>query len=306
MQPIRHCSFITRRSAVNHLPVTIVISALNEGKALAETINSISATTDLPKEIVVVDDGSTDACCDELLNNVNKQHMDIVLVTQKRLGIAGARNVGASIAKQPLLVFLDAHCLVHPGWLVSLVNIIETSPENIVGPAVRDRNEPDYVGCGAKLIGRGLRYQWNPVQGEYPTEVGIIPGGCMALSRELFENLGGLDNMRHYGFEDVEFCLRAWRLGARLLAVPASRIEHWFRSRQPFDVPQASFIYNAVRAAVLHLTGERLKATLDTLSKHPEFVQQMIDLIASDVFTRKSVIDNRACRDIQEYFDAFG
>jgi GT2 family glycosyltransferase len=237
---------------------------------------------------------------------VNKQHMDIVLVTQKRLGIAGARNVGASIAKQSMLVFLDAHCFVHSGWLVSLLNVIETRPENIVGPAVLDTNEPNYIGCGAKLVGLELRYQWKPVQGENPMEVGIIPGGCMALSRALFDNLGGLDNnMRHYGFEDVEFCLRAWRLGARLLAVPTSRIEHRFRSRQPFEVLYSSFLYNAVRTAVLHLTGARLKTTLEILSRHPDFAQQMIDLIAGDVFVRKSMIDNRARRDIEEYFDTF-
>ena len=291
---------------MNRLPVTIVISALNEGKSLVETINSIGATTDLPQEIVVVDDGSTDGCCDELVNNVNKQNIDIMLVTQKRLGIAGARNIGASMAKQPFLVFIDAHCLVYPGWLASLVNVIETSQQNIAGPAIRDRNEPDYIGCGAKLVGRELRYQWNPVQNENPTEIGIIPGGCMALPRELFENLGGFDNMKHYGFEDVEFCLRAWRLGARLLGVPASRIEHWFRNSQPFEVPYTSFTYNAVRTAVLHLTGERLKETLNALSRHPDFMPQMIDLIADDMFTRKSVIDNRACRDIREYFAAFG
>jgi GT2 family glycosyltransferase len=291
---------------VNRLPVTIVISALNEGKSLAETINSIGATTDLPQEIVVVDDGSIDGCCDELPNNVNTSPMNIVLVTQKRLGISGARNVGASIAKQPFLVFLDAHCLVHSGWLASLVDVIETGQQNIVGPAVRDRNEPDYIGCGARLVGRELRYEWNPVQNKYPTEIGIIPGGCMALSRELFENIGGFDTMRHYGFEDVEFSLRAWRLGTRLLGVPASRIEHWFRTCQPFEVPYASFTYNAIRTAVLHLTGERLKDTLHALSRHPDFMPQMIDLLSGDIFTKKSVNDHRACRDIQEYFAAFG
>lgn len=291
---------------MNRLPVTIVISVLNEGKLLAETINSIGATTDLPQEIVVVDDGSTDGCCDYLVNNVNTQHMDIKLVTQKRLGIAGARNVGASMSKQPFLVFIDAHCLVHSGWLASLVNVIEIGQQNIVGPAVRDRNEPNYIGCGAKLVGRELRYQWNPVIDENIKEIGIIPGGCIALSRELFENIGGFDNMKHYGFEDVEFCLRAWRLGARLLGVPTSCIEHWFRNSQPFEVPYMSVTYNAVRTAVLHLSGERLKETLIALSRKTDFVPQLIDLIADDVFTRKSVIDNRASRDIREYFSEFG
>jgi glycosyltransferase involved in cell wall biosynthesis len=102
---------------------------------------------------------------------------------QQRLGIAGARNVGASIAKQPFLVFLDAHCLVYSGWLASLMNAIETGQQNIVGPAVRDRNEPDYIGCGAKLVGLELKYQWNPVKDENSREVGIIPGGCIGLSR---------------------------------------------------------------------------------------------------------------------------
>jgi hypothetical protein len=123
---------------------------------------------------------------------------------------------------------------------------------------------------------------------------------------ELFESLGNFDNMKHYGFEDVEFCLRAWRLGARLLGVPMSCIEHWFRRSQPFEVSYSSITYNAVRTAVLHLSGERLKETLNVLSRNTDFVPQMIDLIAGDVFTRKSAIDNRACRDIWDYFAEFG
>jgi GT2 family glycosyltransferase len=290
---------------VSPLPVSIVIPVLNEGKALIETINSIETAADLPREIVVVDDGSTDGCCEELRDGSYKRSMDIVLVTQKRCGVAGARNVGASIARQPFIVFLDAHCCVQSGWLSNLMNVIEKRDHSVACPAIRDRSEPHYVGCGATLVGRGLRYRWIPVQGERPTEVGIIPGGCMALSRELFEGLGKFDGMKHYGFEDVEFCFRAWRLGAVLLAVPTARIEHLFRGGQPFEVPQASFIYNAARTAVLHLAGERLKATLDALSMHPDFTNQIIELFAGDIFERKSLIGARVCKNMEEYFEAF-
>ena len=111
--------------------------------------------------------------------------------------------------------------------------------------------------------------------------------------------------MKHYGLEDVEFSIRAWRLGALLLAVPTGRIEHLFRSGQPFEVPQTSLLYNATRTAVLHLTGKRLKATLEALSMHPDFAKQMIELFAGDVFERRSLIDERACKDMEEYFEAF-
>jgi GT2 family glycosyltransferase len=282
-----------------------VIPVLNEGKAMIETINAIEATSDLPKEIVVVDDGSTDGCCEELRASGYKRRMDVVLVTQKRRGVAEARNLGASIARQPFIVFLDGHCCVQSGWLSSLMDVLEKRTHTVACPAIRDGREPHYVGCGATLVGQGLRYRWLPVQAERPTEVGIIPGGCMALSRELFKDLGEFDRMKHYGFEDVEFCFRAWRLGAALLAVPTARVEHVFRGAQPFDVPQASFIYNAARTAILHLAGQRLKVTLDALSIYPDFTRQIIELFAGDIIERKSFIDARACRNMDEYFAAF-
>jgi GT2 family glycosyltransferase len=275
--------------------VTIVVCALDEGTALAETIESIHASYDLPREIVVVDDGSADGCCDRLPEDPRAQRTDLKLVTQARVGVAGARNVGASLATQPYLVFLDAHCLVHPGWLADLVKVMAANPGSLVGPAVGDRDEPDAIGCGAKLVGCDLRYRWNPVRGQNPIEVGIIPGGCLGVSRALFGTLGGFDAMRHFGFEDVEFCLRAWRLGARLLGVPVSRIDHRFRGGHPFEVPRSSFVYNAVRTAILHLDGERLKATLTSWSRHPDFTHQMIDLISGDVLHRKSAINSQAC-----------
>lgn len=290
---------------MNPLPVSIVIPVLNEGKALIATIESIEATADLPREIVIVDDGSTDGCCEILRDRGLKRNMNIIVSKQKRCGVAGARNIGASIARQPFIVFLDAHCCVQSGWVSNLINVLEKRHHSVACPAILDSCKPAYAGCGATLVGQGLRYRWLPVQGEQPSEVGIIPGGCVALSRELFEDLGEFDRMKHYGFEDVEFSFRAWRLGAPLLGVPTARIEHQFRSHQPFEVPRASFIYNAARTAVLHLTGERLKAMLSALSVHPDFTNQLIELFAGDILERKSLIDARACKNMEEYFEAF-
>lgn len=288
------------------LPVSIIVSALNEGPWLKETLCSVTATPDAPQEIIVVDDGSVDGCCDELENLPLEHPVEIRVLRGARRGVAGARNAGAAIATQPVLTFLDAHCLAHPGWLQGLARAIEADPLAIVGPSVGDLDEPRYIGCGARLVGRGLKYQWNPAHGNSPVEVGIVPGGCLAISREFFANLGGFEDMRLYGFEDVEFSLRAWRFGARLLGEPASRIDHQFRRRHPFEVSPGDYIHNAVRTAMLHLPREMLRETLTLLSRHPDFLGEFIDLVTGDVFQKKAELDRRSRRDIQEYFSRFG
>ncbi len=137
-------------------PVSVVLSAFEEGDSVAETVVSVQSATVRPREILVVDDGSTDGCC------ARTWPPWIRVVRQDHVGIAAARNLGARAAQQPVIVFLDAHCTVDPQWLAPLVAMLDREPDALVGPAVCDGEDPRFVGCGAEIVGPLLTYRWRP------------------------------------------------------------------------------------------------------------------------------------------------
>ncbi len=96
---------------------SVVIPTYNSINTLKQTVNSI-LNQNYPKsqyEIIVVDDGSTDNSLD-WLKEMKKKHKNIRYLTQKNAGPAKARNQGVKAAKNKLIAFTDADCLVPKDW----------------------------------------------------------------------------------------------------------------------------------------------------------------------------------------------
>lgn len=82
---------------------SVVIPAFNAAATLAHAIESVRAQTWPAHEIIVVDDGSTDATAE-----VAHQFADVRLIRQANSGVSVARNAGAAAASGDWLAFLDA------------------------------------------------------------------------------------------------------------------------------------------------------------------------------------------------------
>jgi GT2 family glycosyltransferase len=82
---------------------SVVIPAFNAAAALAQAIESVRAQTWPAHEIIVVDDGSTDATAE-----VAHRFADVHLIRQVNRGVSVARNAGAAAASGDWLAFLDA------------------------------------------------------------------------------------------------------------------------------------------------------------------------------------------------------
>lgn len=89
----------------NSVPVSVIVPAYNSGKFIAETIDSILSQTQVPNQIIIVDDGSTDNT-----EQVVKSFTDfrIQYIKQKNAGVSSARNTGLDAATNEFVTFLDA------------------------------------------------------------------------------------------------------------------------------------------------------------------------------------------------------
>lgn len=238
---------------VNHPLVSIILPCKNEGQNIINTLGSMQkAKGDYSREIIVVDDGSTDGCCQTL----NPPPIGVRLVTTPGLGAAQARNVGARLARGQYLVFCDAHVFVSDYWLEHLLPPLMSGEYQGICPGIAPVDTPSVAGWGM-TIKKDFGALWLPPVSRV-TPVPILPGGCLAVTREAYEYSGGFDDGFHvWGHEDVEFSLHLWLCGFSLAVNPAVLVLHVFRPSHPYPVTYDHYYYNIMRLAYCHLSQPR-------------------------------------------------
>lgn len=105
--------------------VSVIIPCYNQGMFLAEAIQSIIDQDYSDKEIIVVDDGSTDNTRDVVLRFKDK----IMYIRQDNKGVARARNIGIQASSGDYIAFLDADDVALPGRLKLEAEILDQFPE---------------------------------------------------------------------------------------------------------------------------------------------------------------------------------
>ncbi len=180
----------------------------------------------------MVDNGSTDAS----LELARKEFPQVRIIPNGRnLGFSRGYNIAVPQAKGRLLVFLNNDTEVVSGWLSSLVETLLRRPEAGVVAAKILIHGTGMLNCaggylklwtGCGEIGLGLDEHSALV--DKVIEPFYASGAAMALTRELFEKLGGFDDeMFAYG-EDLDLCWRARLMGYRIVYAPKSVVYHRF------------------------------------------------------------------------------
>jgi glycosyltransferase involved in cell wall biosynthesis len=182
------------------LRVSVIVPAHNAATTLPRTLEAL-ASQDLSEEfeVIVVDDGSTDATAEAAGSAAGWA----TVLRQPRSGPAAARNLGARSSAAPLLDFCDADVFPTPGWLRAGVMALERA--EIVQGKVRPEPGADLGAFDRSLWVDGRRMLWETAN--------------LFVGRELFERVGGFEEWIVPGLggaiaEDVWFGYRALRLGA--------------------------------------------------------------------------------------------
>lgn len=126
--------------------VSVIIPCYNGQQFIAATIESVLTQSDLPREVFVIDDGSTDDSAAIVERYVHQSessdHCRITLIRQANAGESRARNVGIERATCPFIAFLDADDLWTPHKTRLQIEAFEQSP-NAVGVHTRVFNFKD-------------------------------------------------------------------------------------------------------------------------------------------------------------------
>ncbi len=282
---------------------SIIVISRNEGHNLKQTIDHINVTkTDVPYEIIVVDDGSTDHSADFLKDLFNR---NITLISTDGLGPAAARNLAVNSARGDILVFLDAHMIPDKYWLDKLISSFEDPSLTVLSPAIGSFNpsHPDVYGL---VLDKRLRPRWitRPVDGLTP--VPLIGGAGLTIRAETFRELEGFDSgYKVVGLEDIDLSIRLWLRGYKVYLNPEVRILHKFRNIKPYPVLEENIVYNYLRLAFKLYNEERMARTIEAVKETVNFGQVMAEVISSDVWEQRLALNNKCIHNDDWFFSYF-
>jgi glycosyltransferase involved in cell wall biosynthesis len=176
-------------------PVSAIVPLFNGRRFIREAIDSILAQELKPREIVVVDDGSTDGG-PFLLSD----YPEIRLVRQPNRGEAAARNRGIQESTQPMIAFLDQDDLWLRPKLTLQLRALEADPSvDIVFGQHRIFVEDDARWFRQDLLGKVL--------------IAELPG-CLLIRRAVFKHIGPYREDIRLG-SDVDWICRAKDAGIK-------------------------------------------------------------------------------------------
>jgi glycosyltransferase involved in cell wall biosynthesis len=181
--------------------VSVVIPLYNAKDVIRKTIESVLAQTWTDREIVVVDDGSSDGSGD-IVRSFGAQ---VRYVRQANGGVARARNRGIAESQGRYLALLDHDDLWHPQKLERQVALLDSRPD--VGMVITDVAHIDREGKPMGIVGSG----YNPAETFARLFVrGYVPTPSAALiRRSVLEAVGGFDErFNSAGMDDHELWTR--------------------------------------------------------------------------------------------------
>ena len=200
--------------------VTVVVPTRGRAAYLEVTLDSLRRQrTGTPHELLVVDDGATDATPE-----VAERFGARLVRHGERRSLNAARNTGLRAAGAPLVAFVDDDVLVPPGWLDALVEGADRHPEaEAFGGPIRARFE----GHTPRACGREDPPITTLDLGAEDVEAEMVWGANFAVRRSAVERIGEFDESldRAHGDEE-DWLLRLRAAGGRIVYLAEAGLDH--------------------------------------------------------------------------------
>jgi glycosyltransferase involved in cell wall biosynthesis len=192
----------------NNELLSIVIPYFNMGKYINDTIASIDQSDYIKKEIIIVNDGSSDEESIRALNAFASRG-DVKIIHQENLGLPAARNNGVLAAKGKYLAFLDADDRVAKNYFQKAIGILQ------------QKANVHFVGCWIQYFD-GSAGKWPSFTPEPPFLLyhNMINSSSLVYLKENFLKSGLNDSQFIYGMEDYDSLISLIKNGYNGVAIP--------------------------------------------------------------------------------------
>jgi len=213
------------------MTVSVIVPTYNRPDCVRRCIECLLEQTPQPDQIIIVD-----ASPDTRTRDAVAEYPGVVYLFNEsgRGNTPNSRNAALEIAFGEIIAFLDDDAYVMSGWLPNMVETFESDPKigGVAGRALRLQPGEENIGkdrIGLLTANGILTGNFAAEPGKW-VEVDHMIGCNMALRGDIIATLGGFKDDDHIGpyciCEETEICLRAKRLGYRLVFNPAVCAEH--------------------------------------------------------------------------------
>jgi len=181
--------------------VSVVVCSYNGARTIRHTLEGLSRLDYPGYEVIVVDDGSTDAT-----PQIAAEY-DVRVISTENRGLSNARNTGWQAATGEIVAYIDDDAYPDPHWLKYLVaRFHNTQYVGVGGPNVAPPGDGPIADCVANAPGGPVHVLISDWEAEH------IPGCNMAFRRSALAAVGGFDPRFRAAGDDVDIC---WRLQER-------------------------------------------------------------------------------------------
>jgi GT2 family glycosyltransferase len=204
-------------------------------------LQSLIAANARPRELICVDNGSTDGT-GELIGSMRPrlEAAGIEVITWRNaenLGCSEARNMAWEKACGHYVVFMDNDTAVCTSdWLAILAGHMEADERlGILGVKLIYPFQPHPIQCAGVDVNRAgrIRFRGRGARRDAPefaefAEVPVLISACWIKRNCLLEQIGGLDPLFHpIQYEDLDLCMRATAAGYKVAYTPDVEIYHF-------------------------------------------------------------------------------
>jgi O-antigen biosynthesis protein len=200
--------------------ISVVVCSYNGARTIGETLDSLERLEYPRYEIIVVDDGSTDATADIATRDA------VRLIRTPNGGLSAARNIGIHAASGEIVAFIDDDAYADPHWLSYLAHeFITTGCAAAGGPNLPPPGDNLVAAAVANAPGGPIHVLISDREAEH------IPGVNSAYRRDALLAIGGFDPVYRAAGDDVDVCWRLLNRGLDIRFSPAAIVWHHRRDR---------------------------------------------------------------------------
>ncbi len=249
--------------------LSIIIVNYNVRDFLENALKSIErAIEGINAEVFVVDNASEDGSVEMLKQ---KFPWVKVIANDRNLGFARANNQALKIAKGKYILLINPDTVVQEDTFKVLISFLESHPEcGMAGCKILNPDGTLQLACRrsfptpwvafTKMVGLSTLFPKSKIFAKYNltyldpdviTEVDLISGSFMMVRREVYEQVGGLDEDFFMYGEDIDWCYRIKKAGWKIYYVPLTQIIHFKgESTKRSNIDEIRVFYDAMKIFV--------------------------------------------------------